>query len=210
MELQYFGANCIRITTKNTSIVIDDNLKSLGLKSIVKKDDVAIFTQKDLEDKNEIVSSKLTIDGPGEFEVSNVSVQGIAARGHMEEENKKSSTVYKITLDDTKIAVVGHIYPELTDKQLEALGMIDILVVPVGGNGYTLDGVGALKIIKKIEPKIVIPTHYADKEVHYEVAQQELDAALQQLSMEPAETVEKLKIKGMEMGDTTKLIIVKR
>ena len=80
----------------------------------------------------------------------------------------------------------------------------------MGGNGYTLDGIGALKIIKKIEPKIVIPTHYADQGVSYEVPQQELDAVLQQLSMEPAETVEKLKIKGPAMGDTTKLIVIKR
>ena len=210
MELQYFGANCIKITTKNTSIVIDDNLQSLGLKSIVKNDDVAVYTQKELEKTSEKITPKLIIDEPGEYEVSNVSVQGIAARSHLDEEAKKSATVFKITLDDTKIAVVGHIYPELTDKQLEALGMIDILVVPVGGNGYTLDGIGALKIIKKIEPKIVIPTHYADQGVSYEVPQQELDAVLQQLSMEPAETVEKLKIKGLDMGDTTKLIVIKR
>ena len=50
----------------------------------------------------------------------------------------------------------------------------------------------------------------SDQGVSYEVPQQELDAVLQQLSMEPTETVEKLKIKGLDMGDTTKLIVIKR
>ena len=56
--------------------------------------------------------------------------------------------------------------------------MVDVLFVPVGGNGYTLDAIGALKIIKKIEPKIIIPTHYADKAIKYEVPQADLDEVM--------------------------------
>lgn len=208
MELHFFGANCIKITTKNTTLVIDDNLKSLGLKQVLKNGDIALFTQHLIAEKADASAAKLIIDEPGEYEVSNVSIEGIAARSHLDEEGRKSATMYKITLDDTKIAVTGHIYPELSDKQLESLGMIDIMLVPVGGNGFTLDGIGALKVIKKVEPKIIIPTHYADKGIAYEVPQQDLKDALQQLSMEPAETVEKLKFKGLEHSDTTKLIVV--
>lgn len=210
MELQFYGANCIRITTKNTAIVVDDNLSALGLKPAIKADDVALYTQEILSKNSDASKAKLVIDQPGEYEVANISIQGIAARSHMDEESQKSATMYKITIDETKIVALGHIYPELTDKQLENIGMVDILLVPVGGNGYTLDGIGALKIIKKIEPKVIIPTHYSENEINYEVPQQDLQNALQQLSMEPAETVEKLKLKGLELSDTTKLIIVKR
>lgn len=210
MELQFYGANCIRITTKNSAISVDDNLKELGLKPALKADDVALFTQELLSKNSDTTKAKLVIDQPGEYEVANISIQGIAARSHMDEEGQKSATIYKITIDDTKIVALGHIYPELTDKQLENIGMVDVLLVPVGGNGYTLDGVGALKMIKKIEPKLVVPTHYYDKEINYEVPQQELQSALQQLSMEPADTVEKLKLKGLELSDATKLIVIKR
>jgi L-ascorbate metabolism protein UlaG (beta-lactamase superfamily) len=54
----------------------------------------------------------------------------------------------------------------------------------VGNSGYTLDAVGALKIIKQIEPKVVVPTHFADKNVNYEVPQVELSDALKNLGME--------------------------
>jgi L-ascorbate metabolism protein UlaG (beta-lactamase superfamily) len=90
------------------------------------------------------------------------------------------------------------------------LGTIDILVVPVGGNGYTLDPIGALKLIKAIEPKIVIPTHYDDGSANYPVPQQTLADALKNLAMEPRETVSKLKVKAGEMGETTQLVVLER
>ncbi len=67
-----------------------------------------------------------------------------------------TTTMYKLIIEDVRVGVLGHIHPELDDKQLEALGTIDILLVPVGGNGYTLDSLEALKLIKKIEPKITL------------------------------------------------------
>src|SRR5206468_745538 len=97
-------------------------------------------------------------------------------------------TMFKLIIGDTNVLVTGHIYPELTDQQLEAIGMIDILLVPVGGNGYTVDPIGALKLIKAIEPKMVIPTHYAEKSLNLPVPQQDLTNALKELGMEPKET----------------------
>ena len=49
--------------------------------------------------------------------------------------------------------------------------MVDVMFVPVGGNGYTLDGVGALKLIKKVEPKLVVPTHYDDAMLQFPMPQ---------------------------------------
>ncbi|MBX4191101.1 MBL fold metallo-hydrolase, partial [Candidatus Saccharibacteria bacterium] len=90
------------------------------------------------------------------------------------------------------------------------IGMVDVAVVPVGGNGYTLDGTGALKVIKQIEPKVVIPTHYNDRAVRYEVPQAELADAVKNLGMEIAETVGKYKIKPAELSDTARLIVLER
>lgn len=207
MELQYHGANCVKLTTKKAAIVIDDNLVSLGAKAVTKPADVALFTG---AHGSPAVETKIIIDQPGEYEVSDVSVQGIAARGHMDEEKQKSATIYKLVMDDVRLAVVGHVYPDLSSSQLESLGTIDILIIPVGGNGYTLDPVGALKLIKEIEPKLVIPTHYDDKSLNYEVPQQSLEDALKGLSMEPRETVAKLKVKAGELGDVTQLVVLEK
>ncbi len=88
--------------------------------------------------------------------------------------------------------------------------MIDILFVPVGGNGYTLDAAGAMKVIRKIGPSMVVPTHYADKAIKYEVPQADLSEVRKTLSMEPAEELDQLKLKGREFAEGTRLVILKR
>lgn len=205
MEIQFYGGNCVRLSSRKATVIIDDTLADLGLKSVTKAGDIALFTTAHGVPKAE---TKLVIDQPGEYEVSDTSIQGIAARAHIDEPDKQTATMYKIIGDDVRIAVVGHVYPELSDAQLEALGMIDLLIIPVGGNGYTMDAIGALSLIKKIEPRVVIPTHYADKAVKYPVPQAELAEALKGLAMEPKETVPKLKLKGTEFGEGTQLIVL--
>ena len=48
---------------------------------------------------------------------------------------------------------------QLTDLQVEKIGSVDILMIPIGGT-YTISSAEAQKIISQIEPKIVIPMHY--------------------------------------------------
>lgn len=207
MELQFYGANCVRISTKKANIVVDDNLAELGAKSVTKAGDIALFTGVHDAPKADV---KIAIDQPGEYEVSNVSIQGVQARSHMDEEGQASVTIFKLVADDIRIAVVGHVYPDLTNAQLEQLGTIDVLVIPTGGNGYTLDPIGALKLIKEIEPKLVIPTHYDDKALKFPVPQQPLDEVIKGLAMEPREPAAKLKIKAGELSDVTQLMIVEK
>lgn len=210
MDIQFYGANCVRIATKKATITVDDNLAELGVKSVTKSGDIVLFTGAATAAGlgQPKVDVKIVIDGPGEYEVSNVSVKGIAARSHMDESKLKSSTVYKLTAEDMRIAIVGHIYPELNEQQLEAIGTVDILILPVGGNGYTLDGVGAAHIIKEIEPKMVIVTHYADEDINYEVPQQTLEDAVKNIGIEPQAPVAKLKLKSGEISDILQLVIL--
>ncbi|HUC89223.1 MAG TPA: MBL fold metallo-hydrolase [Patescibacteria group bacterium] len=206
MDIQFYGANCIVLSGKKARVVVDDNLAALGAQSVAKEGDINLFTSE--AHAKTLKHSKIMIDRPGEYEVSGVSVYGIAARAHMDEEKQKTAVMYKLTFEDLNILVTGHIYPELSDAQLESIGMIDILFVPVGGNGYTLDGIGALKLIKKIGPKMVVPTHYDDSRLHFEVPQQPLDQALKALAMEPKETVNKLRVKSADLLDATTQLVV--
>jgi L-ascorbate metabolism protein UlaG (beta-lactamase superfamily) len=205
MDLQFYGANCVSLTHKGTRIVIDDNLAELGAKGITKADDVSLFTG-----LHGAAAGRLAFDGPGEYEVSDTSVIGIAARAHTDEEGSHNATMFKLVVGEQSVLITGHVYPDLSEGQLEVIGMIDLLIVPVGGNGYTVDPVGALKLIKEIEPKLVVPTHYNDKALKFPVPQQDLSAALKELAMEPKETVSKLKLKPAELTDLTQLIILEK
>lgn len=207
MDIQFYGANCLTLTTKQGRIVVDDNLTELGAKSPAKAGDIAIFTGAHGEPTQ---APKILIDQPGEFDVSGVSIYGIAVRSHMDEASQRSATMYKFIFDDMRILVTGHIYPGLTDKQLEQIGMIDVMIVPVGGNGYTLDGVGAAKVVKQVEPKLVIPTHYENSKLNYPMPQQPLEAGLKALAMEPKETTTKLRLKSADLGDVMQLIVLEQ
>jgi L-ascorbate metabolism protein UlaG (beta-lactamase superfamily) len=207
VELSYYGANCVRLAAKKVQIVVDDNLSKLGLKDMTKPTDISLRTSKLFPVHPD---SLFSAEMPGEYEIAGVVIRGIPARSHMDEEGKQTAVIYTIEAEDTKVAILGHIYPELSEQQLEQIGLVDVAIVPVGGSGYTLDGVGALKVIKQIEPKVVIPTHYADKAIKYEVPQTELNEAVKNVGMEIAEEVPKLKIKPSELSDSTRLIVLQR
>ena len=203
MDVQFYGANCLAVSYKNTRIVIDDNLSELGKKSITKSEDVAIWTSNQLA-----TDAKLKFSGPGEYEVGDISIVGISAKPFMNDDSGKTVTMYKLMTTDVNVLVCGHILGDLNTSQLEQIGTIDVLCVPVGNNGYTLDPVGVLKLIKDIEPKIVIPTHYKQNGVKYPVEQIDLDKALKEIGMEVKERVPKLKIKSADLTDLTQLVVL--
>jgi len=206
MELTFLGANCVRLNSRKASIVIDDNLAELGLKTTVKPTDIHLRTSAQIPPHDALFST----DMPGEYEISGVIIQGVATRSLQDEAGQTNSVIYTIKTEDLKIAVIGHIFPDLSEDLLEQIGLVDIAIVPVGGNNYTLDGAGALKVIKQIEPKIIIPTHYADSKIKYPVPQAGLAEALKGLGMEAAETVVKYKPKLTELTDTARLIVLQR
>jgi L-ascorbate metabolism protein UlaG (beta-lactamase superfamily) len=207
MDIQFYGANCVSIASKGVRVVVDDNLADLGAKSVLKSGDIALFTGMH---STPSADTKIVIDHPGEYEVSEVSVYGIALRGHMDEEKTKDVTAYKIIMDDTRFLVMGHVFPELSETDLEAIGTVDVMFAPVGGNGYTTDPVGALKLVKQVDPKLVIPTHYDDSSLKLPMPQQTLEQAIHAFSMEPKEATDKLRLKAVDLAEGTHLVVINR
>lgn len=205
MEIQFYGANCVRLGNKKVSVVVDDNLASLGLKSVSNAEDIAIYTL----DKNSTTQHRFLIEGPGEYEISEVSVRGIPAQAHLDESGLRA-TMYSIQMLGFSVGVIGHVHPNLSDEQLEKLGLLDVLIVPVGGSGYTLDAVGAANLVKKIEPKVVIPTHFADSAISYEVPQADVSAFLTEIGASEPEKMPVLKLKESELGDKTRVVLLER
>jgi L-ascorbate metabolism protein UlaG (beta-lactamase superfamily) len=207
MELQFYGANCITVSIGGARVVIDDNLAAMGGKSITKPGDVTLFTQ---AHPGEVKGSKLTIDRAGEYEVSDISVYGIQARAHMDEDKQRTAVMYKLIAKDIRLLITGHIFPKLKESDLEKIGLVDVMVVPVGGNGYTLDPIGALELIKAIEPKLIVPTYYADDNLSFPMPAQTLDQAIQGLGMEIKERTSKLKLKQADWPEATQLVILEK
>jgi L-ascorbate metabolism protein UlaG (beta-lactamase superfamily) len=205
MDIQFYGANCVRITNKKASLVFDDNLVRNGLKSVTQKDDIAFFS----ELGHEVSTGRFVIDSPGEYEISEVSVRGIAAQRHIDSEGKVA-TLFSIKSGDLSVGILGHIDGKLSDEQLEQIGIVDVLILPVGGNGFTLDAVAAVKLVKDIEPKIVIPTHYADDKVTYEVPQAELSVFLHEIGASDVEPVPIFKLKKADLTDKTTVVVLER
>lgn len=200
MEFQFKGANCVQITTKAGTILTDPNLAELGLKApSMSKIDVCLLTDPSFKPAD--VSDSFVIDSPGEYEVKNYAIRGLYARSHLASDEKGAKvTIYRVSSSELNVAVFGHIYPTISEEQLEAIGVVDVMIVPVGGNGYTLDPVGAAQLVKKVDPKIVIPTHYADSAVNYPVNQLELAEFVKELGA-PAQQTDKLKLKKETMSD---------
>ena len=193
-EVEYKGANGVIVSSKKASLVFDPKLSLVGLKDIPVKDAVELATEARFATNSE--DAKLVIEGPGEYGVADFDITGIAAQRHLDAEtDPKISTIYRLETSDIRAAVIGNIYEKLNEDQLEEIGMIDVLIIPVGGGGYTLDATGAAALVRQIEPKVVIPVHYADPAIKYEVPQLDFETFTGELGAE-VEEAPKFKLKN--------------
>ncbi len=212
MELEFFGGNCFRIKTKNTTIVVDDNLDVIGSKSIQNEKTVGFYTSDITYDEKAAEHSRLVIRTAGEFEVGDITVHGVQARSHMDEEGNHSAQVFQFMHSGQTITVLGHIHPEISDEVTELISGTDVLVVPVGGNGYTLDPIGAASIIKKAEPGIIIPSHYHIAGMSYEVPALPIDefAKVMSVNLDNEQQSLKLEKSAEEISAQARVVVLKK
>jgi hypothetical protein len=192
-EIEYKGANSVIISTKKSVLVTDPKLSLVGLKDVSTKDAVELATEARFALNSE--NARLNIEGPGEYGVAEFDIKGIAAQRHLDSESDPFiSTIYRVEINETRIAILGNIYEKLSETQLEDIGLVDILILPVGGNGYTLDATGAANLTRSIDPKVVIPVHFAETGINYEVPQDTLETFVKELGA-PVEEMPKFKLK---------------
>lgn len=193
-DVEYKGGNSVVIATKKSTLAIDPRLSVVGLKEPKLTHDVELATEARLALGE--AEGRVLIEGPGEYEVGDFTIRGVAATRHIDTpEQEKIATLYRVEVGDCSFAVVGNVASEVSEEQLEALGVVDIVILPVGGNGYTLDATSAVALVRQIDPKVVIPVHYADSGLKYEVPQDSLEQFTKELGA-PVETVQKWKVKS--------------
>ena len=203
MTITWYGHSCFRIEAHSTSsgqakeaisILIDPFSKEIGLRPPKIKDDLVLVTHHHFDHDNvsEVNPEALVIDGPGEYEKHGIQVRGISSF-HDKTNGKERglNTIYLIKAEDMTLCHLGDLgQDKLDDGQVEEIGDVDILMVPVGGT-YTIDAKEAAGIVGQIEPKIVIPMHYKIKDLKVEVSGP--DKFLKEIGLSP-EKVDKFKI----------------
>lgn len=167
MKVIWAGQACFQISVsngkENSANIVIDPFSEIGLKIPSFECDLLLITH-DHQDHNNAKSVKgsyFLINGPGEYEARGVFIKGIDSF-HDDQEGKErgKNTIYTFEAEGMKLCHLGDFgQKQLTDEQLEKIGTVDILMIPVGGV-YTIDSSYAPKIIGQIEPKIVIPMHY--------------------------------------------------
>ena len=155
-----------------------------------------------------MAGSPFLIQGPGEYERKDIFVQGIPSY-HDDKDGKERgrNTIYTIEAEEMNLCHLGDFgEKELSPEQLEKIGDVDILMVPIGGM-FTLDAKGAAKIISQIEPRIVIPMHYSLPKLKVKI--DGLEPFLKEMGQKSAESQPKLLIKKKDLtAEETKVVVL--
>jgi L-ascorbate metabolism protein UlaG (beta-lactamase superfamily) len=167
MEIEYFGLSAFRLKGKGATVVTDPYGRDTGLK-LPKLAAEIVTVSHDHFDHNFVKAvsgtakrnQPLVVRAPGEYEAEGVSVYGYASwHDPKQGAERGKNTLFVIYIDGVRVAHLGDLGHILTDKQLEALGKVDVLLLPVGGM-YTIGVKEAVKLTQAISPSLVIPMHY--------------------------------------------------
>lgn len=169
MEISFFGHSSFRLRGKTGTVVTDPyDSQMIGLK--YPKLSATIVTishdHKDHNNWNEISGNPLIISGAGEYEASGIKVYGIKTFHDKEKGAKRGiNCVYHIHIDQVSVVHLGDLGHKLSEEQVDSLNGVDVLLIPVGGV-YTIDFKEATEIVSQLEPKIIIPMHFARKDIN--------------------------------------------
>ncbi len=162
MEINWLGHSCFRIKGSKVTVVTDPYSPDLGY-SLGKPaaDIVTVSHQHPAHSYLKGVSGgPRPITGPGEYEISDVLIIGLATF-HDEERGKQrgKNTVYLIEIDEVSLCHLGDLGHVLTTEEVAEIDNVDVLFVPVGGVS-TINAQMAAEVVRQLEPKVVIPMHY--------------------------------------------------
>ena len=220
MQIIWKGHSCFQIISQavknnQVALVIDPYDEQIGLRVPKLEADILLITHSHYDHNNKkAVSSPMAgqtpflIEGPGEYEVKGIFFQGVHSwHDEKEGEERGDNTIFVIEAEGLRLCHLGDFgQKELTGEQLEAIGDIDILMIPIGGN-YTIDAKGAQKVISQIEPKIVLPMHYLIPKLKLKI--DGLDKFLKVMGKKSVEPQNKLTIKKKDLTEGMQIIALR-
>jgi len=224
MHIIWHGQSCFQILASphqktngggQVCIAIDPFDETTGLKPPSFSAYLLLITHdhRDHNNKKAIKGDPLIVDGPGEYEAKDVYTVGVHS-WHDEKDGKErgNNTIYVIEAEDMRVCHLGDFgQKELTAEQLDKIGDVDILMIPVGG-AYTIDAKGANKVISQIEPRIVIPMHYHIPKLNPPAGGKldGVDKFLKEMGKKSVESQQKLLIKKKDLPtEETNIVVLK-
>lgn len=211
MVITHHGGQCFKVTLGDLTLVFDPVAKGGSLPAVRFGADIALVSRNhpDMNGAKEVSSGDkepFVISGPGEYEKEGVTVQGFLTKseyGLKKGEAPAVNTIYSVKLEGMTLVHLGALSEGAASLQeaREGIEEVDILFVPVGGDGV-LDAAEASKLATFLEPKVIIPMHWSGMGDG-----KALEAFIKEEGGE-AERVEKLTVKKKDVADKDGAIIV--
>ncbi|MFT5180095.1 MAG: hypothetical protein ACI9GH_000587 [Candidatus Paceibacteria bacterium] len=164
MVITYEGTEFIKIVHGDLTVALNPVSKKSKLKGSSFGADIALISvnHPDMNGADAVTrkdKEPFVISGPGEYEVNNLFIKGFASKSEYDGK-EMVNTIYTFDIDGIRVVFLGAIVDkDLSGVVKEALDNVDVLFVPIGGEGV-LDAAGAFKIAVKRESSVIIPIHY--------------------------------------------------
>jgi L-ascorbate metabolism protein UlaG (beta-lactamase superfamily) len=210
MEIVWYGHSCFRLTERGMATVVTDPFDDevVGYGPLKLKADIVTVSHY-APGHNHLSTVKgysHAITGPGEFEIGGVFITGVQTDGpSMKSVEKPHNTLYVFDYDGLNIVHLGDICSVPTQAEIEAIGNVNVALVPVGGGGG-LNAAKAAEIVSLLEPNIVIPMHYQTPVG--KIPLDKLEKFLKEMGSHEAESVPVLKVTRSGLPDETKVVVL--
>lgn len=217
-EIQYLGHACFRLRGRDGIVLTDPFDRSVGA-DLGRPTAQIITVSHDHPDHANVAAVRparekvFTINGPGEYEVGGILITGV--RTYHDKKHGAdlgNNTVYVIHVDDIVFCHLGDLGHELTTQQIDDIGAVDVLFIPVGG-GETIGPAEAVSVISQLEPRIVIPMHYAaEGQTNFVNELVPLERFTHELGLKDVVAEEKLTLSPSSLpaeGEETRVIVMR-
>jgi len=210
MDITWYGHSCFRLAERGMATVVCDPFDSetVGYEPLKLKADI-VTSSHDAPGHNYLSAVKgysHAITGPGEFEIGSVFITGVQMDGlGKKAAEKPRNTLYVFDYMGITVAHLGDLRSVPPQTEIEALGTVHVVLVPVGG-GSGLNAAKAAEIVSLLEPNIVIPMHYYTPAAKVELDR--LDKFLKEMGLHDAESMPSLKVTKSSLPDETKVIVL--
>jgi L-ascorbate metabolism protein UlaG (beta-lactamase superfamily) len=208
VDITWLGHSCFRIRASQAIIITDPFPPGLGY-TLGKQtaDIVTVSHPHPSHSYNQgITGQHRLLKGPGEYEISGVLILGISAfHDAVKGQSRGKNTAYLMEVDGVAICHLGDIGHVLGDEQVEEMGHVDILMVPVGGVN-TINASMAAEIIRKLEPKAVLPMHYKTPRTSRDL--EPVENFLKEMGLNQVETRPKFSVSRTNLPISTQVILL--
>ena len=214
MDIFYLGHSSFKLKTKNVTLITDPfDPKMVGLKFPPVSCEIVTVSHphRDHDYLEAVRDYKKAVEGPGEYEILGVSILGLTTfHDKAKGEERGKNTIYIFESEGLRMAHLGDLAHKLTDKMVEEIGSINILMIPVGGE-VTLSANEAVEVVRSIEPNIVIPMHYKEEGVKQEAFEklETVDNFLKEMGL-TVEKLPKLSLKVSDLTEEQKVVLLER